>query len=226
MFWFRKKTNQKTTQTDWVSVCFGSNREKKFNCFEDPLIENVFWRFFGLFRFVLTKFCLFRLFRYLSETPKQTETNRNKSKKCFLVSLNKPKNNRNRLSFGLFRFEPKKNLIVSRTTYTYVLFVSLLFLTWLRLRWNIFDSPKSYPTFLSQMVVEAGSVFTVRLDDALWATAVEETAFPHFYTRYRYSIFNKYQIARNYVISCKELYYSLQGITTYLQEIKLQDKIS
>ncbi len=37
--------------------------------------------------------------------PKQTETNR---KKCFLVSRNKPKNNRNRLSFGLFRFEPKK----------------------------------------------------------------------------------------------------------------------
>jgi tellurite resistance protein TehA-like permease len=31
--------------------------------------------FFGLFRFVLTKFCLFRLFRYRSETPKQTEKN-------------------------------------------------------------------------------------------------------------------------------------------------------
>ncbi len=32
----------------------------------------------------------------------------NKPKKRFLVSRNKPKNNRNRLSFGLFRFEPKK----------------------------------------------------------------------------------------------------------------------
>jgi hypothetical protein len=75
---------------------------QKINCFEDPLMENVFWRFF---RVVSKKFCLFRLFWYWSETPKQTETNR---KKCFLVSRNKPKNNRNRLSFGLFRFEPKK----------------------------------------------------------------------------------------------------------------------
>ncbi len=75
---------------------------KKINDFKDPLIENVYWRFF---QFVSTKFCLFRLFRYRSETPKQTETNR---KKCFLVSRNKPINNRNRLSFGLFRFEPKR----------------------------------------------------------------------------------------------------------------------
>ncbi len=63
-------------------------------------------RFLGFFRFVSKKFCLFRLFRYLSETPKQTETN---GKNFFGVSRNKPKNNRNRLSFGLFRFEPKKN---------------------------------------------------------------------------------------------------------------------
>ncbi len=41
--------------------------------------------FFGFFLFVLTKFCLFRLFQYRYETPKQTE------KKCFLVSRNKPK---------------------------------------------------------------------------------------------------------------------------------------
>jgi hypothetical protein len=37
--------------------------------------------------------------------PKQTET---KQKNNFLVSRNKPKMNRNRLCFGLFRFEPKK----------------------------------------------------------------------------------------------------------------------
>ncbi len=43
------------------------------------------------------KLCSFRLFRYRSETPKQTE------------------NNRNRLIFGLFRFEPRKKLTVSRT---------------------------------------------------------------------------------------------------------------
>jgi hypothetical protein len=55
----------------------------------------------GLFRFVTKQFCLFRLFRYRFETPKQAEifgfwfheTNRNKL--------------RNRSCFGLFRFEPK-----------------------------------------------------------------------------------------------------------------------
>ncbi len=39
----KHRNNLKTTETDWVSVCFGSNREKKINYFEDPLIENVFW---------------------------------------------------------------------------------------------------------------------------------------------------------------------------------------
>jgi hypothetical protein len=56
------------------------------------------------FQFVSKQICLFRLFRNESETPKQTETNR---KNNFLVSRNKPKINRNRLCFGLFRFEPK-----------------------------------------------------------------------------------------------------------------------
>jgi ATP-dependent Zn protease len=61
------------------------------------------------------KFCLFRLFQYQSKTSKQTETNRNK---FFLISRkSKPKNNQNRLSFGLFRFEPRKKLTVSRTPY-------------------------------------------------------------------------------------------------------------
>jgi hypothetical protein len=56
--------------------------------------------------------------------PKQTKTNRNKPKQTetnrknmLLVSRNKPKINRNRGCFGLFRFEPKKNLVVSRTPY-------------------------------------------------------------------------------------------------------------
>ncbi len=49
---------------------------------------------------------------------RNTETNRNKPKKMFLVSRNKPKNNRNRLGFGLFWFEPEINLIVSRTPYS------------------------------------------------------------------------------------------------------------
>jgi len=59
---------------------------------------------FGMFRSVSKQFCLFRLFRYRFETPKQTETNENY---YFLVSRNKPKQTRNRSCFGLFRFEPK-----------------------------------------------------------------------------------------------------------------------
>ncbi len=45
---------------------------------------------------------MFRLFIYRSETPKQTE------KKVFWFLRNIPKNNPNRLSFGLYGFEPKK----------------------------------------------------------------------------------------------------------------------
>ncbi len=90
---------KKQTEKQPKQIEFRFEPRKKSNCFEDPLMENVCWRFF---RFVSTKFCLFRLFRYRSETPKQTETN---WKKSLWVSRNKPKNNRNRLSFGLFRFE-------------------------------------------------------------------------------------------------------------------------
>ncbi len=59
-------------------------RDRKCRVF--PVFFKVFFRFFGLFRFVTKQFCLFRLFRYRFETPKQTEifsfwfheTNRNK----------------------------------------------------------------------------------------------------------------------------------------------------
>jgi hypothetical protein len=56
-------------------------------------VENLF----GLFRFVSKQFCLFRLFRYRFETPKQTEIF------CFWFH----ETNRNRSCFCLFRFEPK-----------------------------------------------------------------------------------------------------------------------
>ncbi len=113
LFWYRSETPKQTekkfvvlrknkpkNKTDRVSVCFGWNREKKINSFDDPLIEKFFWRFFW---FVSTKFCLFWLFRYRSETLKQTE-------KMFFGFANKPKNNQNRMSFSLFQFEPKKKI--------------------------------------------------------------------------------------------------------------------
>ncbi len=71
-FLVSRKSKPKNNRNRWSFGFFGSNREKKINGFEDPLIENIFWRFF---RFVSRKFCLFRLFRYWSETPKQTEKN-------------------------------------------------------------------------------------------------------------------------------------------------------
>jgi hypothetical protein len=48
--------------------------------------------------------------------PKRTETNR---KNNLLVSRNKPKINRNRLSFGLFRFEPKNCFVCFEDTLVY-----------------------------------------------------------------------------------------------------------
>jgi hypothetical protein len=65
-------------------------------------------RFLGFFRFVSVCFEKVPFVSVVSIPVRNTETNRNKPKNFFLVSRNKPKNNRNRLSFGLFRFEPKK----------------------------------------------------------------------------------------------------------------------
>ena len=84
-------------------LIFFSERIYLFSTFSCSLREIIFWFFFGLFRSVSKQFCLFRLFRYRFETPKQTETNENY---YFLVSRNKPKQTRNRSCFGLFRFEP------------------------------------------------------------------------------------------------------------------------
>jgi hypothetical protein len=97
-FWVSHK-NPKNNRNRLSFGLFQFKRRKKINCVEDPLIENVFWRFF---RFVAV--CFDKVL-FVSIPIRNTETNR---KKCFLVSRNKPKNNRNRLSFGLFRFEPNK----------------------------------------------------------------------------------------------------------------------
>ncbi len=70
-------------------LIFFSERIYLFSTFKCSLREIIFCLFsdnFGLFRSVSKQFCLFRLFRYRFETPKQTkiiifwfhETNRNK----------------------------------------------------------------------------------------------------------------------------------------------------
>jgi hypothetical protein len=93
---------KKQTEKQPKQIEFRFEPRKKINGFEYPLIDNVF---FGIF---LVCFGLFRensvCFGCFDTGPKH----RNKPKKCFLVSRNKPKNNRNRLSFGLFWFGPKK----------------------------------------------------------------------------------------------------------------------
>jgi hypothetical protein len=96
-----RKSKPKNNRNRLSFGLFQFEPRKNFYGFEDPLIENVFWRFFCFFS---RKFCLFRLFRYRSEIPKQTETNR---KNVFGFAKQTEKN-RNRLSFGLFQFEPKK----------------------------------------------------------------------------------------------------------------------
>jgi hypothetical protein len=68
----------------------------------NSLIESIFWYFWGnlgLFWFVSKQFCLFRLFRYRFK-------HKNKPNFLFLVSQNKPRQNRNSSCFGLFWFEP------------------------------------------------------------------------------------------------------------------------
>ena len=70
-FCFLKKQNQKTTETD--SVClFRFEPRKKINGFEDPLIENVFWRFFW---FVSVCFEKILFVSVVSIPVRNTETN-------------------------------------------------------------------------------------------------------------------------------------------------------
>jgi hypothetical protein len=64
-------------------------------------LENLFWKFFW---FISVSFNKVLFVSAVLILVRNTKTNR---KKCFWVSQNKPKNNRHRLSFGLFQFEPK-----------------------------------------------------------------------------------------------------------------------
>ncbi len=103
--------------------------------YRNSLKESIFEYFsenLGLFRFVTKQFCLFRLFRYRFETPKQTEffcfwfheTNRNKRKQIFFrfVSV------RTEIYFCSFRGHPSGGSIFWKTpdTALYSTYVSTL----------------------------------------------------------------------------------------------------
>ncbi len=96
MFGFVKQQTEKPKQIEFWFVLVQT--EKKIKGFEDPLIENIFWRFF---RFFSSKFCLVPMFGYRSETPKQIEEN------VFWFRGTNRKTTDTDVSFGLFRFEPK-----------------------------------------------------------------------------------------------------------------------
>jgi hypothetical protein len=74
--------------------------------FKSSLITRFFCFFFifRLFRFASKQFCLFGLFRNGPETPKQTETNRNKPKKLVFGFTKQTENQPKQTEF---RFEPK-----------------------------------------------------------------------------------------------------------------------
>ncbi len=107
-FWgFAKKQTEKQPK----QIEFRFESRKKINGFEDPLIEKVFWRFFGLFRFVLRKFCLFR---FVLTPVRNTATNQ---KKCFWFPKTNQKTTETDWVSVCFSSNRKKNLIVSRTPY-------------------------------------------------------------------------------------------------------------
>jgi hypothetical protein len=81
---WKSKPNNNRNRSSFGLFRFFKPRNK-INGFEDPLIENVFWRFFW---FVSVCFEKILFVSVVSIPVRNTETNR---KKCFLVSRNKPK---------------------------------------------------------------------------------------------------------------------------------------
>ena len=95
-FWFVSKQFVSVVSLLYQKTEFRLNRNKQKthpNSLKESIFEN-FSKNLGLFRFVAKQICLFRLFRYRFETPKQTEifsfwfheTNRNK-RETDLVSV-------------------------------------------------------------------------------------------------------------------------------------------
>ncbi len=93
----KKQTEKQLKQIEFRFVSVRTEK-KKITISRTPQYRTFFGDFFSLFRENSVCFGCF------DTGPKH----QNKPKKSILVSRNQPKNNRNRLSFGLFWFEPKK----------------------------------------------------------------------------------------------------------------------
>jgi hypothetical protein len=98
LVWQKKKP--KNNQNSLSFDLFRFKPRKKINCIKDPLIDNVFLDFIRLFP--QSSVC----FGCFDTGPKIL----NKPKKMFFGFAKQTENNRNRLSFGLFRFEPKNKI--------------------------------------------------------------------------------------------------------------------
>jgi hypothetical protein len=80
IFWVWRKNKLKNNRNRFSFGLFRFKRRKKINCFEDPLIENVFWRFFRFVSFCFDKV----LFVWVvSIQVRNAESNRIKPKKIF-----------------------------------------------------------------------------------------------------------------------------------------------
>ncbi len=107
-FGFLENTNWKTTETDWVSLCFGSNQEKKLAVSRASLIVNVFWRFFGLFRQSSICFGCFNT----------DLKHKNKPKKMFFGFARQTEKQPKQIEFRFVSVWTVKKLIVLRTPYS------------------------------------------------------------------------------------------------------------
>jgi hypothetical protein len=84
-----------------------------FRQYFQVIVQRSFSVSFVFFSFISVCFETDLFVSVVSKWVRNTETNR---KKLLLVSRNKHKMNRNRFSFGLFRFEPKKKIVCFEDT--------------------------------------------------------------------------------------------------------------
>jgi hypothetical protein len=97
-------------------ICFGLKWKKQLFYKGRICLKATWFWFCNLFSFFSGCFETNRFVSVVSIWILNTEITESNRKNNFMVSRNKPKNNRNRLSFGLFRFEPKKKFVCFEDT--------------------------------------------------------------------------------------------------------------